>query len=688
MFLDEYIQRVIDSRAALVNYAPAPVETIPQTSPDSRRATYELQWGEGTIPQPQPLTVPESREHVISELRRYYDKGASDEICLLTPDPGQGKSTTAIRFAQELAMRGKRVLYLMPRHDYWKDIVKNPFTKQNLWHHWLSVDGVRDGEPMCRFATSAKAWTGKGYKLIDHCKALCSDDGHMSECSYRAQRRTTRRIIAGVHNHLSTGLAITDFDVVFVDELPIGAFVDERYIPAKFLDVGARGRVKELIDRIVETCHKAPLGKELRGVELMSAIADSLPAIYDNMSLAAQWLPQLPDVTQPEQVFTVKEWYIYDLLLLLLPEYYAYKAGRQNWLSRVGVTRGGLKLRQKKELWAKLPGKIIVMDGTGDSEVYGMLFSRKVFLINPVVQRTGRIFQITERAFNISAVAEQNGDLTGSGSDLLELSRLIAQSKPLPGGGFGSYERVGVVTFKKIRRHFDMVYGEENVLHFGGNRGTNAFVGKDCVMVLGTPSPPDEAMIDLMAQLSFNTKEPHKSEIEAYLPTQNERGFIPVRSVREVEYTYASPDGLVPSRAISGFWEHPKLHAVYAMFREGEIKQSGHRGRPLTMPCDVWLITSIPIKERLDGIWNSPNDCLNLPREVHWSRWPALKRWLYQEELFVSVNDIAEKEKVSRQWAAKWAKSIADWQPHVWQFSTDPNASGMGRPQSGLLRIA
>ena len=588
-------------------------------------------------------------------------------------------------------MRGKRVLYLMPRHDYWHDIVGNSFTRIDMWHHWLSVDGTNeDGEELCRYACSAQAWSNKGYKLIDHCKALCQADGHMDVCPYRAQRRTPKRIIAGVHNHLTTGLAITDFDVVFVDELPISAFVDERYIQAKFLDIGARGKIADLIHSMMETCQTIQFGKELRGIDLLSKIAGHLPAIYDNINLAAKWLPALPEVRSPEDVFTTKEWYIYDLLLLLLPEYYAYKAGKQSWLSRVSLTRGGLKLRQTKDLWAKLPDKIIVMDGTGDADVYGMLFRRSVVLINPPVQRTGRFFQITERSFNISAIARTQGDkavLTNSGEDLLELSQLITQSKPLFGGAFGRYENVGIVTFKKVRHYFDALYGKENVLHFGGNRGTNAFVGKDCVMVLGTPSPPDDAMVDLMAQLSFDNNEPANSRVEPYEPVRSPSGsMIPVRSIKPVQYQY-SANGQVPSRTTSGFWNHPDLQAVYSMFREGEIKQSGHRGRPLTNACDVWLITSIPIKEHLDGIWESPNDCLNLPRDVHWSRWPSLKRWLLKETLFIPTTKIAEVENVSRQWATRWVNSIAEWQPHVWEFTTDPNHDSVGRPPTGLLRI-
>ena len=683
MFLDNYINKIVESRKRLESYAPYTPE-ITSDFAIPNRVSYSLKWTPSQIQKPATMAIPESRDFVAEKLDEYFACG--EGVLLLTPNPGQGKSTTAIRQAQKLAREGKRVLYLMPRHDYWHDITGNPFTEIDLWHHWLSVDGERDGEEMCRFASSANAWARKGYKLIDHCKALCEEDGHMRVCPYRQQRRTKKKIIAGVHNHLTTGLAISDFDVVFIDELPIGAFVDERTIPAKFIDVGARGAVKKLTDKLQEICVNAH--GDVRGEELLAKIADILPDIYENVNLTAQWMPLLPEIKSPEDVYSLREWYIYDLLLLLMPEFYAYKAGRHGWMSRVIASRQGVKLLQKKELWEKLPSRIVVMDGTGDKGVYEMLFGKSVTVVNPEVNRQGRIFQITERSYNISSVQDRGtGKLKKAGEELMELAKLITESKPLDNGKFGKYQNVGIVTFKKIRHYFDALYGEENVLHFGGNRGTNAFVGKDCILVLGTPSPPDSAMIDLMAQLTFDMNAPEESRVEGFAPVQTPNGIVPLRTVLEKPYLYVN-NGMMAQRATSGFWFHSDLQAVYEMYRAGEIEQSGHRGRPLTSDCDVWLVTSCPTSEWLDGLWESPNECLDLPRDVHWSRWPNLKRWLYRTELFVPVSEIAEREDVSRQWATRWANSVAEWRPYEWQFSTDPNHEGVGRPQSGLVRIS
>lgn len=687
MFLDNYIEKIERSRQRLEQYV-SPPSIVPNGDGVPNRVSYALNWSEGALPKPEQMTVEASRNFVTDKIDRYFESGHG--VLLLTPNPGQGKSTTAIRYAQKLAAEGKRVLYLMPRHDYWLDIQSNPFTKHSQWYHWLSVDGVKDEKPMCRYAKSANAWARKGYKLIDHCKALCGDDGYIDQCAYRRQRHVKQPIVAGVHNHLTTGMAVSNFDAVFIDELPIGAFVDERFIKAKFIDVGARGKVRELTDALFSLCAETPYGVEVRGEQLLSRISHLLPVIYENTNLTSSWLPMLPEINDPKDVFTIREWYIYDLLLLLMPEFYAYKAGKHKWMSRVVLTRDGLKLLQKKELWEKLPEKIVIMDGTGDESVYETLFNTSVTTVNPEVKRQGRMFQIAERSYTITSVMDRSSkQLKKPGKELMELVKLIETSKPLPGGKWGRYENIGIVTFKKIRHHFDSIYGSENVLHFGGNRGTNAFVGKDCVMVLGTPSPPDEAMIDLMAQLSFDMSNPEASKVDGFAPTVTPNGVIPVRSVREKQYLYSSREGMTPARATSGFWLHPDLQAVYEMFRAGEIQQSGHRGRPLTADCDVWLVTAVPTNEWLDGLWESPNECLNLPREVHWSRWPNIEKWLRGVPLFVSVSDITEREGVSRQWAAKWARSIAEWRPYEWAFGADPNHDGKaGRPKKGLIRIS
>lgn len=702
-FLDRFIADIKLSRDLWENRSWSDAELVYPDGED--RARWQIQWEPPSpnnlaVATPPYMTLSEGRQYISRELENYISDPDRQDTVLVKSQPGTGKSYAAIALAQKYANEGKRVLYLMPRNNYWDDICTSPIVDQSLWYHWQATDS-KDvyGDPMCKYHHQAKTWMSKGYSLIAQCKGLCKEDGYINHCPYRLQGRRKEPIIAGVHNHLVTGLAIKDFEIVIVDELFLSAFIEDRVIPDRFIDVGGQHAVKEMT-QLLQALTKSILdNRRIRAKALFeykfngSKLGDILTRVYENINLGGSWLPVIPEIQEPDDVYKAGYWYIYDLLTLLTPEHIAWQKGMNDWLSRVYVDRGGLHLLKRASPWKDLPKKIIILDGTGLKDIYERLLDKPVTVIDAPIKRKGRIFQVTERLNGSGQIMGDKGikpfrKLSETGQSLLELADIITSSKPTD-CGFESYRKIGVVTFKDAVPYFEALFGAGNVLYFGGNRGSNSFVSNepyDCIIVAGCPSPPDGDMIDIVAQVMFDPKNPAKSRIDPFQMIRTETGWQPVRSHTKQEYHFVNGEGLAAWRVHGGFWGYQDLQTVYSLFRECEVIQAIERGRTLLNECDVWVLTSLPLPVRLDGIFDTPNTCLNLPNGVHWERWIKLQRWLGNQDGFIPVKNVADFMGVSHEWAAGWCKSIQEWRPDRWQYVGDPRHVGRGQPKKGLVR--
>ena len=69
---------------------------------------------------------------------------------------------------------------------------------------------------MCRYHEAQAQWLKKGYPGMDLCRGLCGLDDWIRQCQYRKQSNRKEKIIFGMHQHLTQGLGIQDFDAVVV----------------------------------------------------------------------------------------------------------------------------------------------------------------------------------------------------------------------------------------------------------------------------------------------------------------------------------------------------------------------------------------------------------------------------------------------------------------------------------------
>lgn len=649
----------------------------PRLLPEPALPTWNtLEWGEPTtVSNGRTLTLDEARGELTNVLYDYLTSKPK-HILLIAAQPGVGKSHGAIEVAQQFANEGKRIGYLMDRHKIYEDIEAFDHFRGDLWYHWLSTSADDPDNPenkMCLWHDEAEAWTSRGYKLKGLCEMLCRTNGHIDRCAYRLQSGRPERIIAGVHEHAVNGMAISNYHAVFVDELPLRAFIQKRHIPQKEIYLKSGGPVSELL-RLLENLSKGRGKGALKGKPLMDIIGPLLSDVYAQVEDVEQWLPQSPLVTDASQVYDAEYWYLQDLLLLLAPEWHVWKEGWDKWLERVIVTPAGLDLILRDKPWKKLPKRLVILDATGREEIYSSLFNRPVQAWRPHVERRGKVYQIVNRYNGKTTFLDDEG-LDRQGEETKQMMQNIINV-------YG-YEKPGIITFKGAEKPFKLMFGDRTA-HFYGQRGTNTLKECDSIFIAGCPSPNDYAVIQTYASL-------YPDAIRPFSAVTTQDGKIrPIRTELTQTYNFIREDGKSPRRRVSGFWWEPDLQAVYRLYREDELLQAIHRGRPLTNDCDVWLLTSIPVNEWLDGIYENPGDALNCPENMAWQQWVKIKPWLdgiWEAGGQITNEMLAELADVTVQWVYSqgWLETIARLQPERWQIGS-LQSTGRGRRKKTLYR--
>jgi len=608
---------------------------LPEPPEPPRPDHYRLQWVDAEAGEQQPaIALTEARKQIANAMGEYVLEDKPGRMMLVRAQPGVGKTHAAVEIAQMAAKMGMRVLYAMPTHAHFDTLAAMQHFDGRMWYHWLSYSATNPdtGEPMCKFSETFTAWTKKGYPGIKLCDSLCAM--YKAQCPYRQQAHVVRKIIAGTHNHLSLGLAIDDFDLVIIDELPMGAFLKKREIPRDGIQVKDAGPVG-LLGKFLKS---VPLGdkESLRGRDLMERTADWLEDAAEQVAEYKEL--EIPWISKPENVDGVGYHYLPDLLRLSVGEVAAYRAGQAAWLERIILDSRHLTLYQRAEPWAKLPGHVIALDATGNAEAYSYLLRRKVEVVKPNVERVGRVYQVVSRlngiGLMIAKIKDSNGKWRQSlglhGRDMLELCIAIKELK--------KYKRVGIVTFLGGVAEFAEVFGEENVLHFYGQRGSNNLVGVDALFVVGCPQPADSALMDTVKMLKDRRMRP-------FTLNEADGTFLPARCEMPRRYQIFR-DGQQAERMVSGFWRDSDLEVVADVYRKEELEQAIHRARPINYDCDVWLLTSTPTAETLTEIYDQPEEIFGNP-PVGWKAWIKIKKAIPSWQVAGTRIDYAEVSQVT-----------------------------------------
>lgn len=592
---DAVIKQLQDLRRRDVEEYHTPEEP---TWPKSDFEQYRLQWRPCNTPYtPEPtLRLEEVRDRIVDRILSYTTGEDTNPMLLLRVPPGVGKTTASVIAIQQYVSRStRRVLYTASRRNFFDELRIVPGFRQIFWWNWLPL--MCEDPITCRYGPEMMVWIAKGYTSFDLCRQLCMYDGWIDECPYRKQRHRSEPIIFGRHAHLIHGMAIDDYDLGICDEVPVSAFLETKRIPASDILVPhLEGVLRNLVRRLY---HHTRIDQKIHGRQLMDVIGDVVGAVYEEIDVGGVHIPDVPSVHTADDVMKVPYFYVFDLLKTLSKEYECYRNGWARWVPRVIVGEHGITIYGRnyvQEMWSDTDTPLVLLDATGNADLYRRLFNREVTEYAPHIERKGRIFQIVNRLNGVGSVYQhvsaRRVDLTKAGREMLVSCKLIADEYT---------GRVGIITFKKIEKLFTQVFGEENVLHYGGLRGSNLLETCDCLILAGGYCPNLVGLRYIAAALNPRRMRPF------YALDENDRMIHPWTQ-KECEYEVKDTSRGIPFRPVRGYWHDPDLNILLEEYRRNEIVQAIHRNRPVNKPCDVWVLTNIPTPERLDGIYESLSD--------------------------------------------------------------------------------
>jgi len=274
----------------------------------------------------------------------------------------------------------------------------------------------------------------------------------------------------------------------------------------------------------------------------------------------------------------------------------------------------------------------------------------------------GKVYQLWERQNGKHALLGQSGAKPTSHAE--QASTVIAKIVESKG-----YKEPGIITFKTLLEKEDS-YQQMRALNFYGARGTNELEGCDAVFVLGTPMPPVGGCEQLAKMIFFERDAPFDDRWD----------------VRRMTYPIVK-DGSGWSYPVSGYWYDDDMTAVLDAYREAEILQAAHRGRPLHRDVDVWILANPPLPQLPLTDLLTLQDVYNAPTGVNIFLWDRVVQFAMARE-FVTAADLVDGVGVNRHTAAKYLDLLAEKYPETFEIGTAIWQKGdRGRPPMGLRVI-
>lgn len=608
------------------------------------------------------VTLTEAREMLAQALDEYM-ASPRRTVFLARVAPGVGKSFAGVTLAETIANQGHRVFFAGPRKDFWND-VQSMAGRPDLWYRWLPRQQFQDDEEgvtTCWHSEQMGKWLARGYDALDLCSnpRVCGWDVIANSCPYHKQKKVESKIIFGQHAHIAVGHPLLKTcKLLIADETFYPAFLRLWRIPANFVQprgLDPLSSVNPITHNLATLCEKTD--ETLTGPELIERLGGADYLIHYLGDLDTQ-SPEIarpaPYVISASEVDQQGYNHLPVLLRLLYKEAVANKQQAAGYISRITVRPGALWLNLRY-MPGELPEKIVVLDGTGNADMYRQVFGQEIELFSPAVELhpDARVFQMWNRANGKSSMmrprsteSNQKGqgattptppisEATESTQRLVTLiARIIAQRE---------YQHPLIITHQAAESQFAHL-GE--TAHFYGVRGTNRYA-PDAVFIVGAPQPAITDLVRSAAALIQDRMQP----------------FDTTWSDQLVQY-----QGHDLAYPVSGFWRDPDLSKLLPLFREDEMLQAAHRGRPTLRPVHIWLLSNIPLDELPPDEVLSVNEITNCPEDIKPWVWLDILNYADSrrtEPGFITTRDLMTRFDCDNDTARKYMQRLvshADWQ--------------------------
>lgn len=404
----------------------------------------------------------EARTLIRSSIAEYLDDPFPGEVLLIKTLPGTGKTTLAVEAVDMLAERGKRIGYAGPRHDLYPDVLSKS-SHPELWYEWLPRQAENEEKhkiQTCNWTTQINTWMQRGFKGIDFCKGVCGYD-YLERCLYYVQKSRKEQVLYIQHQHITLGHPAT-FDVIFGDENPIPAFLNEWVIPAQWIipaQMDFQDPFSEVMVNLMgvaQTATRVVQGPEL--LDLLGGAAEVLEAC-NAMAIPEGEIRSIQTIHRAEEADSKPYFHIFETATLLKREAEMALTG-QKYPFRIIVSPGKMTLLMRREVSGSIPNHVIWLDATGKPEIYQKLFQRPVKVIDASPHIHGNIYQVVDRANGKNAIMGDNKTLTLKAKQAEQLVRRIVEQY--------EYQRPVVISFKDFVESTDLKIDRA---HFYAARG-------------------------------------------------------------------------------------------------------------------------------------------------------------------------------------------------------------------------
>lgn len=545
-------------------------------------------------PLPERTSLAVARASLLPSMIAYLQRSPVLNRLLCRVDPGVGKTNAGIQAAFWARSQGWRVAYVMPRHEFFNDVLAITDSlgfARSAWFHWETRhDAQPSQDETCHHSEAINQWMKKGHEGFKFCAGVCGFDFMEHGCLYWLQKAEASNIqadglypiVAIQHAHIATNHTLMDeFDVVIGDESPLAAYPYYWHVPTIGIlprNLKKKDAAYDMMKRMAETA--ATMAEELTisGPDLIELIGGANVVQQAKRLSDAESLEH--KISNPLQVKWTPYRHVADVIRLLYLESFAYERG-QEYVHRVLLRRDGLHLLLKRETTSELPQRVIWLDATGDAELYRDVTGWRMETHTASVALEGPIFQITDSTYAKSQLISGQ-KASRKGQQLAACIKIICQRE--------GYLNPLVVSYSQMASAFEWC----QFTYFHGNRGSNAFQACDAVFILGTPMPSTD-QLELMARMVFGTRmEPFNSrwcsKLVPYAGTN--KGYL-----------------------ASGLWADRDLALLLNQTREQEIVQSAHRVRPAISPKPIWLMTALPVEALPPSQLMSLNEALGVDVE-------------------------------------------------------------------------